>query len=341
MEEAQTPAQEQKDSATAPRRQWSIADKASLAVLCVGLTTGSASPWLAQSWHGFEMASHFQAQYLAITLLLVMYHVIRRRWHGLLAFIAPLALGVWHIAPLYWPIHDTPSITEQTPTLKVMCFNMHYINRRQDDVIAYIRQMDDHDAIVLFELPTGFIDQLKRSDLPFRIYYENASRFDVSGLALLLKEPNAARNMRFVKPSWVPGVVVDLPLGDQSVACMFMHPAPPISPESTEWRNREFVAHGDWARQQRHCLLMGDFNCTPFSSTFKDLLERSKLENSQRGYGLTPTWPMGEWFLAPMQIAIDHCLHSPNLRVLDRFTGPPVGSDHRPLHVELAFAKSD
>jgi endonuclease/exonuclease/phosphatase (EEP) superfamily protein YafD len=38
-----------------------------------------------------------------------------------------------------------------------------------------------------------------------------------------------------------------------------------------------------------------------------------------------------------LQVSIDHLLHSSELAVADRRLGPPLGSDHLPLVVDLSL----
>jgi endonuclease/exonuclease/phosphatase (EEP) superfamily protein YafD len=41
-----------------------------------------------------------------------------------------------------------------------------------------------------------------------------------------------------------------------------------------------------------------------------------------------------------LQVSIDHLLHSSELAVADRRLGPPMGSDHLPLVVDLSIVDS-
>ena len=77
-------------------------------------------------------------------------------------------------------------------------------------------------------------------------------------------------------------------------------------------------------------LVVGDLNATPWSSGFRALERRGSLVDSLRGRGLQPSWPEG---FGPLMIPIDHALHTTDLAVADRRTGPASGSAHRPLVV--------
>lgn len=79
-------------------------------------------------------------------------------------------------------------------------------------------------------------------------------------------------------------------------------------------------------------FLVGDLNTSPWSPVFKDLRQQSGLKNSMQGFGIQPTWPS---FIPPLWTPLDHLLHSENFKVLDRKTGPHIGSDHYPVEVTL------
>ncbi len=79
---------------------------------------------------------------------------------------------------------------------------------------------------------------------------------------------------------------------------------------------------------------MGDFNATPWSYPFRRLVGETDLTNSQRGFGLDASFPADNSVL--IRVPIDHLLHNDGLVVIDRRLGPPLGSDHFPLVVDLA-----
>ncbi|MEO0587954.1 MAG: endonuclease/exonuclease/phosphatase family protein, partial [Planctomycetota bacterium] len=84
-------------------------------------------------------------------------------------------------------------------------------------------------------------------------------------------------------------------------------------------------------------VVAGDFNATPFSSSFA-ALGRAGLINSQRGHGWSATWP-GELIPLGLGIPIDHVVHSADLTTVSRDVGPRLGSDHHAVVVDLAWAR--
>lgn len=79
-------------------------------------------------------------------------------------------------------------------------------------------------------------------------------------------------------------------------------------------------------------MVLGDLNVTPWSHVFRDLLKRTGLIDSAQGWGIQPTWPSGAVLL---RIPIDHCLHSPDVAIVNREIGENVGSDHFPVIVDF------
>jgi endonuclease/exonuclease/phosphatase (EEP) superfamily protein YafD len=85
---------------------------------------------------------------------------------------------------------------------------------------------------------------------------------------------------------------------------------------------------------ERHVIVMGDFNLTPWSPYFQRLLDAAGLRDSAIGRGVAPTWFSR---LLPFGLPIDQVLLGPDVTVVDRHVGADVGSDHLPVIADLAF----
>ena len=79
-------------------------------------------------------------------------------------------------------------------------------------------------------------------------------------------------------------------------------------------------------------IVAGDFNTTPWSPHFGDLLAAAGLRNAAEGKGYIPTWPTWFW---PARIPIYYVLLKGPIAVTTVRRGPAVGSDHFPIIADL------
>jgi endonuclease/exonuclease/phosphatase (EEP) superfamily protein YafD len=81
---------------------------------------------------------------------------------------------------------------------------------------------------------------------------------------------------------------------------------------------------------------VGDFNTSLWSPYYAQLIRHTGLVNARQGFGLLPTWPA---FLSVpfLMIPIDHCLVSPEIRVIRVRTGRTIASDHLPIIVDMGI----
>jgi endonuclease/exonuclease/phosphatase (EEP) superfamily protein YafD len=126
---------------------------------------------------------------------------------------------------------------------------------------------------------------------------------------------------------------IEIPLDDGALTILGMHPPSPTTGARTARRNELLDQAGDWIRGRvGPVLVVGDLNATPWSAGHRALRRGGGLIDSLRGRGLQPTWPDG-W--GPVMIPIDHALHTVDLAVAERRTGPATGSAHRPLIITV------
>lgn len=123
-----------------------------------------------------------------------------------------------------------------------------------------------------------------------------------------------------------------------------VHPASPRTRQSWGDRQRylgtleETVARRK-TRASGPVLVIGDWNTAPWSGHFAGLLDEAGLKSGFPGnvpqatrffFDYRLRWVLG----AP----VDHVAVTPDLAIVDMHLGPDVGTDHRPLVVDLGFA---
>ncbi|HEV3121596.1 MAG TPA: endonuclease/exonuclease/phosphatase family protein, partial [Isosphaeraceae bacterium] len=124
-------------------------------------------------------------------------------------------------------------------------------------------------------------------------------------------------------------------LGGKVRHLWLVHPSNPLSERGRHSSNGELAALAGRIRSTPGShVVFGDLNRTDGSPFFQDFERVSGLRDSRLGFGRQASWPV--W--SPYQIAIDHAFVSPDLAVTDRRLGPKIGSDHRPLLLEVAPA---
>ena len=78
-------------------------------------------------------------------------------------------------------------------------------------------------------------------------------------------------------------------------------------------------------------VVAGDFNAAPWSHTVRELAERGEVRLVRRGLDVSKSFRPIPGFGLPL----DHVLVSDAWQVLAMEYGPPGGSDHAPLIVDL------
>src|SRR5690606_33163560 len=118
-----------------------------------------------------------------------------------------------------------------------------------------------------------------------------------------------------------------------------VHLRAPTDPRSAAERDRQLDALAALvARIDGPLVVAGDFNLTPYSPYFEDLVDATGLRDSRTGSGPGFTWPS---FFPLLGVPIDHCLVSPDVHVAALRRLSAFGSDHYPIVVELALSAPD
>jgi endonuclease/exonuclease/phosphatase (EEP) superfamily protein YafD len=296
------------------------------AVVVAGLTfSGFAARW----WWRFEQACHFRVQYFWLLALAGVVLLMARRWK--LAVLAALAaiVNVLVILPNYWP---PPIASTGGRDLRVISFNVLSENAEREEVLAFVRGQQA-DLVLLLEVSHDWAKAIERlRDLyPHRHVVPREDNF---GIALLSRIP--WRDVQTVElgQAGVPTIVARFEIDQHPVVLIGTHPLPPGSRPMAALRDEQLALVAKLVRgQQGAAIVAGDLNTTDFSPCFRDLLATTSLRDSRQGHGIQASWGPFPF----LEIAIDHCLVSPEIAVLQRHVGPHLGSDHRPVIVDLRF----
>jgi endonuclease/exonuclease/phosphatase (EEP) superfamily protein YafD len=236
------------------------------------------------------------------------------------------------LSPYLFP--QTGSAFAGTRRLRVVTLNVHTANPRHDLVEAFLRH-EDPDVIVLTEVDDRWLTQLAplTNRWPHSV---PAPRDDNFGIALFSRHPLRDARAVYLGEAGVPSIEAEVRFESGSVVVVGTHPLPPSGAENSGLRDGQLDQVGEHlAGRSGPRILLGDLNTTPWSPVIRRLLTRSGLKDSLRGRGYQPTWP-SHFFL--FWIPLDHCLVSDEVAVLARHVGPHVGSDHRPVIVDLGLA---
>ncbi len=255
---------------------------------------------------------------------------LRRRWK--LAIVCSLGLVVHGavVVAAYWPSRQEDA-SVGVARLRILSINVHSQNERTDLVLEVIKSTDA-DVVLLMEVNQRWLKALAplSARYPHRV---SKTREDNFGIALYSRLPLDQARVITLGEARVPSITADVLVGEAPIFLLGTHPLPPATAKLAAERNEQLARIAEHLRGAREPkLILGDLNVTPGSPYFSDFVSDTGLVDTSRGRGRFGTWPAG---LPVGRIALDHCLVSPSLRVVDKRIGPQVGSDHLPIFVEL------
>jgi endonuclease/exonuclease/phosphatase (EEP) superfamily protein YafD len=310
-----------------------------------------------------ERLVHFAPYWSLLALGLGLWFASQKRWR-LMACGGVLALGFGGQVGALWIAPETvPSAAvapaSPAPTLSVMSFNVFARNKRHADVLAAL-QAARPDVLYLTELNPEWRTALAplEQSYPHRIGehgnalwsqfpLEQAGRVSVNfdaAQTIIRATPGAMDPLEeSLRKRWWNSEVLAATICAHGKRLRLAGIHPPVPGSEPRMHIQRVTAllcrrelQADPAADAR--VLVGDFNTTCFSPTFRFILEQTELRDSARGFGYVPTWgprlPREPW-LPWLGIPIDHVLVSPGVDVVEREVGPELGSDHRWVKVKL------
>ncbi|MBL9179177.1 MAG: endonuclease/exonuclease/phosphatase family protein [Verrucomicrobiaceae bacterium] len=275
-----------------------------------------------------DLLSHFRLQYLVVCVLVLLFALIRHRtWMVLVALLSLL----WN-AQIVHAFHQTAEKAEAKAgrTLRVMTFNVMSGNENHVAAIEHVLQADA-DIVCLLEVDETWRLSLEplRVKYPHRVEEMNDGNF---GIACYTRLPLKSSEVRRFTIWALPTVLLNLDHLGVPLTFIGTHPIPPMGGQSAgEWRSQLSQLGTIAASIEGEVILAGDLNATPWCEGMRLLRETGGLDF----HSVDPVWPPTWGLKLPMMIPIDHVLVKGGLSVRKRVIGPDLGSDHRPVTVEI------
>lgn len=292
--------------------------------------TAAAAGFLGSWWWIFDACSHFRVQYffgfLAIGVLFACQKEKARTGLATAGAVANLLVILPHFLE-----SDPQSWTEGQTKIRVLWWNVPSDNKNVQSLFPLIDE-ESPDVIALAEVNSDWkrsLDSLKKS-YPYRLVEDREDHF---GIALYARLPlTKAQTLRH-EPNGVPTIQTEIKLAGRALCLIATHPVPPVGSKYTQARNRQLAWLSRLVKQRnRPTVVVGDLNTTPWNHAFKSLVRAVGLSNQPSG--VFPTWPATFPLLA---IPLDHCLATSEICVARKRIGPNLGSDHKPLIVDLVW----
>ena len=306
-------------------------------VVCVALVVAlNLVPLAARLYWMLELTTHFRVQYLAVTALMLAVAALRRRWIPVAVLIAAGAVSATPVLP-YLPLSGGAYVVADTgvPPLKVLTVNVSYrpflprrlleIVREADPDIVVVQELTPHAERVLADLDTAFPHYRK---FPAERQYGIGlwSRYEIESGATIALGRLPAIQARVRGPSG-------------SFTVIGVHLSAPMTQRRAAARNQQLVELAALsAAVDGPLIVAGDFNTTPYSPYFTDLLETARLTDSRRGRTLSPSWPT---MLRLVGIPIDHVAVNDGFTILSHRRLPNFESDHFGALVEVALRHAE
>jgi len=256
----------------------------------------------------------------------------RKRWP--LAALASI-LCLWHLTWVLGPLLPNDPPAARGDSLTVISANLLMVHP-DPDALATELEAHDADILVLQEYsPRWEAAAIRRGWFEQYPYQAGVVRTDSFGCAIFSRVP--LQDVEVVSMAGLPQLQATIELGGVEVDLLNVHTLPPRIASYVPGHHEGTRDILQWVdtREDRPFVVTGDFNSTPYSRF--DRLMGARADDAWnlagRGYGHTAT--NGVFPIPP--IRLDHVYLSRDLTVEAITMGEGVGSDHRPLIVDLAM----
>ncbi|MBA3438536.1 MAG: endonuclease/exonuclease/phosphatase family protein [Pyrinomonadaceae bacterium] len=304
--------------------------------MCVLLLSGAG--YFASAHKYLELTTHFKLQYLIGSVGCLLVFIFFGSWPWAVCMLIGCFINLSALVPFY--ISSSRIRTGATrANFRVLLSNVNSLSTHYQALIDLVNE-ETPDVLIAQEVNNLWLSELKvvGNLLPHSV---TVPRERGAGIALYSRIPLQQSEVVDPERTGRPSILAQLCVDERTISLLAIHPHAPVRRDHFEYRNRLLCAASSLARRMSAPkIVIGDFNCSMWSPYFSNFVRKAGLVDARKGFGVLPTWPTQMLLKPLLMIPIDHCLVSPDIKVVSIRTGRNIGSDHLPLIVELAIPKS-
>ncbi|MBJ2173464.1 endonuclease/exonuclease/phosphatase family protein [Aureibaculum sp. A20] len=276
-----------------------------------------------------DIMSNFKLQ-IGIFLIVVLVLNLSTKKSKVITIISILLI-TWNLSFLYTLYFPSKlGVIHKQRGTTIVSINLLSSNNDSEKVINFIKDKNP-DILILLEYNSKWEAFL--SDITEQYTFKKrVLRNDNFGIGYFSKIASETSVLSF-DSSKVPSIVARLKIDNNPIDIIATHPFPPMGKRNFDIRNAHFKNLEKKTKElSENLIIIGDLNTSSYSKHFKDLLLNTNLRDSRNGLGILPTWPT---MFTTLNTTLDHALISKAIGVIDRGTGPNIGSDHLPIFMEF------
>ena len=283
----------------------------------------------------FDYLAHGRVQWCALSAVLLAAGLATVAKESIAKRYIVLATGAfgrnaYPIAAFSFAPPPTVKQANGPPTLRVMAVKVNIGNRQYDAVIHDIER-ENPDLLLIMEVNRSWMRHLAKIEraYPYKIA---APRQHAFGMVLYSKTPFVGQRIEEWGAYRLPYIVATTRDNDGNLLRILgVHTVPPVG-ETAAFSNHRQSRHifDSMSDREGPIIMLGDWNDTPWSYSYRTLLSGSNFKNAAQGRLPAPTWRTG--FLGG--IMIDH-IFVKKMRVGGWHTGQKIASDHRAVIADL------
>lgn len=283
-----------------------------------------------------DLAVNFRVQVAMLTGIVFILCLISRKFLLVTCSLVVLMINAGPLMSYAIPNNLIPvGIIGRGFSLRIMSVNVLTENERYDRFVEMVKR-EDPDIIAVLEVNQVWGSELAElvDDYP---YQKILPREDNFGIGILSKFPFSDFKLIDGLESGPPIIHCKLLVNEEApYEIIAVHPIPPLSLKYFKQRNRQLISAAKLFEQPKRRIMLGDFNMTPWSPAFQEILAAGELKDSSKNKSFFSTWyPAGQSWVG---LKLDHILVSSDLNDGEFRVSKDFGSDHRAVMAVLGGA---